>query len=660
MAIEKIEIVIIGKDKGGTKVIKKQKDAIDNLNDGVKTAQKTFAKFTLVAVLLGVAIKKAFDFGRRGAVVRQTTAAFTSLMGGVEQAEIAMMKFQEVSAGTISKIEIMAAVTTVLAGTQGELRASLQTNAVQLLKIAKAANALNPSLGTTAFMFESISRGIKRSSPLILDNLGLTIKLGESYQAFADKTGVAVEALSAVDKQLALLEGTLEAGAILIEQAGDAAESAVDPFDRLTASMKNLGDAIASKDKAVKATAGFMATAASNAAILVGEYGLLKTSTLILGSTFTDFFNFFARENLPFDPVIDALAEIAEKEDALAETVERRSENIKKANELIAQGLIGFDPEIERTNALLRIEEALLADVTGAAENWIDVFERSIKVTGAIEEITDTLTDLRAEEQRVEREIRNFGETFVGTKIEGTIAMLALKDELGGIQDEIASVTAAWDEQTKRMLFNMIQQRLAIDGFTTEEFSALRQLAGPEGFGLIDQAAFEFITRADELAGKLDDGGISVDRFVRELSGMQTELFNTGTDVDSLGTKLGLLPETISIEVKFTVSGFPDIPTDFGQGQQSTAGFHLGGHGRVPPGFPDDSFMVGLTSGEEFSVTRRGAVGEEQRRAGAGGGANITFVYNPTISTASEEEARRAIMPMVEAGYRKLEEERKL
>ena len=77
-------------------------------------------------------------------------------------------------------MKLMSATSTLLAGTSGDLATALGNATPQLLEIAKAANKLNPSLGDTAFLYESIATGVKRASPMILDNLGLTIKIGNS------------------------------------------------------------------------------------------------------------------------------------------------------------------------------------------------------------------------------------------------------------------------------------------------------------------------------------------------------------------------------------------------------------------------------------------------------------------------------------------------
>ena len=181
--------------------------------------------------------KAAFDFTEEGASVIQTRESFERLGVSIEA-------MREVSLNTIDDMTLMKATLTLTAGASEELQAELLDNAPALLKIAKAANAVNPGLGTTAQMYESISTGIKRSSPLILDNLGIVVKIDAANRAYAKTLGIAVEEMTAADKQMALLNATIEAGDRLIEQAGGSVESYGDAWAQLRVEIKNTSDEI--------------------------------------------------------------------------------------------------------------------------------------------------------------------------------------------------------------------------------------------------------------------------------------------------------------------------------------------------------------------------------------------------------------------------------
>lgn len=209
----------------------------------LKSLMTTMTAIVGVAAAAGVAIKKAFDFTREGAAVIQTEKAFSSMLSTIGAGSDVLDEWRTAVNGTISDIDLMSGFQTVAAGTSKELTQSFYENNAALLKISKAASALNPQLGDTAFMYESITKGIKRQSPLILDNLGLVVKVGEANKKYAAQLGKSVEQLTAEEKQMALLNGVLEQGDVLVSQLGGSVEAATDPWDKFTTSLKNYYDA---------------------------------------------------------------------------------------------------------------------------------------------------------------------------------------------------------------------------------------------------------------------------------------------------------------------------------------------------------------------------------------------------------------------------------
>lgn len=191
-----------------------------------------FIASTAGVVAFGAAMKKVYDTAREGATIEQTRQSFDRL-------GVSLDSLRDASRGTIDDMGLMSGALTLVAGASGELQSKLLGAAPQLLEIAKAANALNPTLGDTAFMYQSIATGIKRSSPLILDNLGIIVKVGEANERYAATLGKTVEAMTAEEKQIALLNATIEAGGRLIEQAGGSAASAGDAFAQLGTYTKN-------------------------------------------------------------------------------------------------------------------------------------------------------------------------------------------------------------------------------------------------------------------------------------------------------------------------------------------------------------------------------------------------------------------------------------
>jgi hypothetical protein len=80
---------------------------------------------------------------------------------------------------------------------------------------------------------------------MILDNLGLTIKIGDANEAMAKQLGKSVEQLTAEEKQMALLNATLKAGNQLIEQVGGNVDAATDSYAQMETAVTNLKDEFA-------------------------------------------------------------------------------------------------------------------------------------------------------------------------------------------------------------------------------------------------------------------------------------------------------------------------------------------------------------------------------------------------------------------------------
>jgi hypothetical protein len=220
-------------------------------SQGIKGMNKQLLGMGLAvggAVTGAVALGKAlWALGGRGAVVQQTEDSFDGLVRKLKVTPDLLERQREAVRGTVDDMTLMSATQTLLAGTTDEVGKELAEATPKLLEIAKAANKLNPSLGDTAFLYESITAGIKRGSPQVLDNLGIIVKLGKAQSDYADKLGVTVEELTAEQKTLALLNDVSErAGDILIEQAGGV-DALGDSMARAEVKAKNLSDTIAKK-----------------------------------------------------------------------------------------------------------------------------------------------------------------------------------------------------------------------------------------------------------------------------------------------------------------------------------------------------------------------------------------------------------------------------
>jgi len=243
-----IDIVVKVLDQASKKLndISKSTDKLgkDSTSTGKSLASlgKIAAVATATLATMGVAAKVAFDMGKAGAAVKQTGESFGFLIKKVGGSADLLNKLRSASKGTVDDMTLMSSTSTLLAGAQGALGERLAEATPQLLSIAKAAQKLNPSLGDTTFLYNSLAVGIKRGSPLILDNLGLLVSQGDANKRLAAELGKTVAALTTEEMKMALLNETIRAGTVLVQQAGGDTDSATDSYDQLTTAVSNLTD----------------------------------------------------------------------------------------------------------------------------------------------------------------------------------------------------------------------------------------------------------------------------------------------------------------------------------------------------------------------------------------------------------------------------------
>lgn len=249
-----VDLIVKAISEGFEKVsadLQKTGGSAEQAGEGAESAGSSFtelaSKLELAQKAAGIffgTFQKAFELGQAGAQVTQTAESFDLLLQKVGAAPDLLSQLQEASRGTVDDMKLMSATSTLLAGTQGDLAKALADSTPQLMEIAKAAQKLNPSLGDTTFLYESLATGIKRASPLILDNLGLTISIEKAYADYALTLGKTAEALTAEEQKMALLTATLETGKTMIDQVGGSTESATDSIARMETAIKNTSDAL--------------------------------------------------------------------------------------------------------------------------------------------------------------------------------------------------------------------------------------------------------------------------------------------------------------------------------------------------------------------------------------------------------------------------------
>ena len=169
--------------------------------------------------------KTVWSLGELGAQSLTTKSSFESLMRSVGQSPALLDQLKTAAGGTVAEMKLMQLTNTALAGSTGALSTEMAGALPKLLEAGRAAALLNPSLGDAEFMFQSLITGIKRGSPMLIDNTGITLKLGEATEAYAASVGKSVDDLTSQERSIAILRATLAGADTLIQQAGGSLNS---------------------------------------------------------------------------------------------------------------------------------------------------------------------------------------------------------------------------------------------------------------------------------------------------------------------------------------------------------------------------------------------------------------------------------------------------
>ena len=228
----------------------------------------TNALGTLAGNLASAAITKVLDLGRaigdslinEAPALEQVQRSFANLAAGAGQsAGEVLSSMREASRGMITDADLMTSYNEAML-LVGD---SMADQFPALLNIASASAAATGQ--DVGFMLDSLVKGIGRASPMILDNLGLTINMSEVMDAYAATLGKSSEELTKAEQQTALLNAVTAQGADFAARLGDNTGGAALSVGQLKTTMTNL------KDQAVMALLPALAA-------LLGPLGELATA----------------------------------------------------------------------------------------------------------------------------------------------------------------------------------------------------------------------------------------------------------------------------------------------------------------------------------------------------------------------------------------------
>jgi len=214
-----------------------------------KAGKKAFIPFAIGAGLIGtavIALKTLVKMSTRATEIEVQSKAFANLMSThAVVAKDVLAKLKKVSKDTLDVYSIMqTASRAVLLGIP----------AYKLTELMEVARNASKAMGTeVSAAFSDIALGIGRQSRLILDNLGIIVRVGVAYDKYANKIGVAADALTDYEKKLAFTEETLRMGKGIKDRGKDI-EDFQDKIAQLNVMIKEFGYRMSFYVKAVVAS----------------------------------------------------------------------------------------------------------------------------------------------------------------------------------------------------------------------------------------------------------------------------------------------------------------------------------------------------------------------------------------------------------------------
>ena len=214
---------------------------LKNFSNSTKSTEASFAGMAkgiaakgaiVVAAItaVGTAMVKTAEAGGKMLDVQKTFDKLASNVG--QSGDKLLLEFQKVTAGTVSNADLM----------QRSVKASMlgihMDKMTALMQIAKTqATAMGEDVG---YMLDFIVTGVGRASPLILDNLGITLKMGQVNEQYAASLGKTVEQLTSEEQKQAVLNAVIAWGAQKQQEMGGAIELSASSAQRLEANLINL------------------------------------------------------------------------------------------------------------------------------------------------------------------------------------------------------------------------------------------------------------------------------------------------------------------------------------------------------------------------------------------------------------------------------------
>lgn len=192
---------------------------LDKIADVLGISQKSMGAMAGAAALAGTALvgtaTALVALGIQGGKVQAMEDSFNSLTGSIGETGEAMLgTVSTATKGLISDMDIMAA-------SNKAILLGLPVTSESMGTLATAATVLGKAMGQDAKKsLDDLTTALGRSSPMILDNLGLSVKVADANEAYARALGKSAEQLTEAEKKQAFYNAAMAAAKDKVDKLG--------------------------------------------------------------------------------------------------------------------------------------------------------------------------------------------------------------------------------------------------------------------------------------------------------------------------------------------------------------------------------------------------------------------------------------------------------
>ena len=242
---------------------------VDTMTPGMgKAARGIKASVSQISAGLATAGLAIGGLVNRGSEIVKIETAFTALAANAGVSADAMVAhIKRGGGGMVTEFDAMATANKALL-------LGLPVTAEGMGDLAATAATLGQAMGQDVnTSFNDLITALGRSSPMILDNLGLTVKVGEANQTYADQLGKTVKELSGAEKKQAFFNAAMDAAKAKVEAIGGPTITATGQFKQLSVWVQDNVDKAAVWTEKLGIVGGALGGAATGALGFLNQLG---------------------------------------------------------------------------------------------------------------------------------------------------------------------------------------------------------------------------------------------------------------------------------------------------------------------------------------------------------------------------------------------------